>query len=396
MVWKTQGCQIKIASTRIRCLLPALSLERAGFKSVMIEKNESVDLFKQVSILVFVKSFSQHDLKLAMRAKEHGVPIVLDLCDNIFVDEYISPQVKHFKQMAELADLVVCTTDELAGLIREQVINTAVIVIPDQIEQVQNVNALVFQLKVWRDRRMELIENKVKEVLRLYSLKAFRLNNYLHLGRFVYRRVIWVLSVIKYKLSARKTTVPAISGNKKTIIWFGNHGAPYSQFGFTSLCSIQKALEDVNQVVPIRLLVVSNSKKKFDELISGFKIETEYRRWGFLSIFNDIKYADVCVLPVLQDAFSACKSSNRALLALSMGVPVVSTSSSAMNALASFMQLDDFYQGLLIYLTDKVQGQKDVESAQKIIFENFGPSIIRDRWLDVLNKLDIKSPGVSI
>ncbi len=362
----------------------------------MIEKNESVDLFKQVYILVFVKSFSQHDLKLAMRAKEHGVPIVLDLCDNIFVDEYVSPQIKHFKQMAELADLVVCTTDELAGLIRQQVINTAVLVIPDQIEQVQNVNALVSQMKVWRDRRMELIENKMKEALRLYSLKAFRLNNYFHLGRFVYRRMIWVLSIIKYKLSARKATVPAISGNKKTIIWFGNHGAPYSQFGFTSLCSIQKALEDINQVVPIRLLVVSNSKKKFDELISGFKIETEYRRWGFLSIFNDIKNADVCVLPVLQDAFSACKSSNRALLALSMGVPVVSTSSSAMNALASFMQLDDFYQGLLIYLTDKVQGQKDVESAQKIIFENFGPSVIRDRWLDVLNKLDIKSPGVSI
>jgi glycosyltransferase involved in cell wall biosynthesis len=389
LVWKTQGCQLKIASARIRCLLPALSLERVGFKSVMIEKNESVDLFNNVSALIFVKSFSKHDHQLALRAYQQGTPIVLDLCDNIFLDEYVSDQVSCFKKMAELASVIVTTTDDLSRLIRQQNIQTEVIVIPDQIEDEKNIHSVIGLIKEWRRRRFDLLKNKALEFTRVYFNKATRLKNYRHAFALISRRISWLLRVIKSKclIITRGTEVTYDHSSKKVIIWFGNHGAPYSSFGYVSLCSIQQQLEAIDKMIPIKLVVVSNSKARFDELISRFNIETEYKKWSLFTIFNEIRSADVCVLPILKDAFSSCKSSNRALLALSLGKPVVTSSTSSMSVLSEFMELDNFYQGTLNYLTDNEYVNQHVNNAKKAIFDAYGPDVIRNKWSELLSTL---------
>lgn len=369
-------------------MLPALSLERIGIKSVIIEKNESVDLFSSVTALIFVKSFSKHDYQLAVNAHHHGTPVILDLCDNIFMNEYVSDQVSYFKKMAELSKVVVTTTLELATLIRQQNIKTEVIVIPDQIEQEMSVLSLQQLVREWRRRRTDLLSNKFYELSRIYFNKLTRLNNYRHFVAVIFRRLSWLLDAIKNKfLSFHNSADITNLSSKKVVLWFGNHGAPYSSFGYVSLCSIQQELEEINKVVPIKLVVVSNSKTRFDQLISSFKIETEYKKWSFLTIFHEVRSADVCVLPILKDAFSACKSSNRALLALSLGKPVVTSSTSSMNVLSEFVELDDFYHGVLKYLTDNKHVKHDVDIAQKVIFDAYGADVIRDKWFEILRVL---------
>jgi glycosyltransferase involved in cell wall biosynthesis len=354
----------------------------------MIEKNESIDLFDEVSALIFVKSFSKHDYKLALRAHQHKTPVVLDLCDNIFMHEYVSDQVSHFKKMCEIADVVVTTTEDLASLIRQQDIKTQVIVIPDQIEQEKNVQGVQKVIREWRRRRINLLTSQVYEFAKIYFNKATRLKNYRHAVSVVSRRSNWLLSAVKNKFLLKpRAAVTGGYADKKVVIWFGNHGAPYSSFGYASLCSIQQELENINKKIPIKLVVVSNSKTRFDQLIAGFNIETEYKKWNFLTIFQEIRSADVCVLPIVKDAFSACKSSNRALLVLSLGKPVVTSSTSSMSSLSNFMVLDDFYEGVLSYLSDNEKVRQDVGSAQKIIFDTYGADVIKNQWSDVLMAL---------
>ena len=55
--------------------------------------------------------------------------------------------------------------------------------------------------------------------------------------------------------------------NCKTIIWFGNHGAAYGNFGMLNLLDIVEPLIKVSKEINFRLLVVSNNYKKYCKYI---------------------------------------------------------------------------------------------------------------------------------
>jgi hypothetical protein len=118
-----------------------LSLEQAGQSCRVFSDADNAHV-EELDLLVIVKSFTTEDLALVHRAVEQGVPVVLDLCDNIFIPTYGASPAKlktspasMFLAMARFCKCIVVTTEPLAVVVRERLdVQVPVHVIPDGLE----------------------------------------------------------------------------------------------------------------------------------------------------------------------------------------------------------------------------------------------------------------------
>jgi glycosyltransferase involved in cell wall biosynthesis len=180
----------------------------------------------------------------------------------------------------------------------------------------------------------------------------------------------------------------SIQGNPlRTVIWFGNHGAPYGDFGIRNILIVAPALARLSREIPIRLLVISNNRHQYEELIRPLPFPSEYREWRQERIFTDIAEADVCIVPNSRDAFSICKSANRIVLSLACGTPVVATSTPASDALAPYVIFDDWDAGLRTYLSDPDRVHRDVTAGQDFIRAAFTLDVLGKQWSSLLHEL---------
>jgi hypothetical protein len=124
IAWKVGAANPRIASVRYRCLMPIEGLTERGISSVVLETGETVRDFSDILALIFVKSFSREDAVLAARAREASVPIILDLCDHIFIKGYREErgalQYGEFESIAAGASIIVTSTDELGKVVLKQ------------------------------------------------------------------------------------------------------------------------------------------------------------------------------------------------------------------------------------------------------------------------------------
>jgi hypothetical protein len=136
--WKVSSLTDKMASIRYRAVLPMLALEQKGIRN-HIFSIASPRNFEGIDVLVFVKSLRLEDFAFATLATQRGIPVVFDLCDNIFIEEYkgkgpISPS-DVFLMIADVIGAVVVPTESLAEVVRQQTGNRlSVFVVPDGIE----------------------------------------------------------------------------------------------------------------------------------------------------------------------------------------------------------------------------------------------------------------------
>ena len=154
LIWKTNSFDIKIASVRYRCLLPSRYLESHGYKSCFYAGNNPIDFGEKSNsdVLIFVKSFTPYDLFLAKKAQEADIPVILDICDNIFIDEYISKfkfkPSEIFKEMSEVASAIVTTGIALKNTIKTEVNpSVPIFIVPDANETVKDINYALFICK---------------------------------------------------------------------------------------------------------------------------------------------------------------------------------------------------------------------------------------------------------
>ena len=348
--------------------MPALGLHERGYESIFLQTGERLLDTSGVAIAIFVKSFSLADLHLAKTLHRAGVPIILDLCDNIFVEGYGSEAAKAafccFNELARMAVATVVPTDELAKHIGQAMsCKTTIIVIPDQVET----------------------ETTVREILRFpRTLPHYRRGvaprRFSHLPAIVLKTAIpamrGAIRVVdpdgdlrqSVRQLLRRSEPPAQGGHsvvqriadkpssqkglerRKRIVWFGNHGAAHSSFGMPSLAAIIPHLAAINEEIPLELLVISNNHARFAQLFGNSPFPTIYRAWNPLSIFSDISSGDVCVIPNPKDEFSIGKSANRVVLALALGVPVVADEIPSVAAFKGCIALDDWVAGIKSYL----------------------------------------------
>lgn len=413
--WKTASLAFYLASLRYRALLPILHLRDRGIESRIFSTGAPENL-DHIDVLVIVKSFGVDDLFLAALARSRGIPVVLDLCDNIFIEDYgkkrgvssTKPAI-HFEQIAGYAWTVVVTTPPLADIVKARIGDRCQVeVIPDGIET----PALVDQMRGLLERAGRAQESglisRSRQQFTTIKRKAALLRS-AELGPF-FAHLAWSAlratpGGVRRFLSARRPRAAASQqlsgytdfmatgerlgparGRERSIIWFGHHGAGYAQFGMLDLLPIQPHLEAAAAMFDVELVVVSNSLKKFDQHIRPFAMRTRYVEWSSQSLQLELDRAAVAVIPNSLDAFSICKSSNRAVLALLSGVPVVATRTPALEALAPCIVLDDFRGGLELYLGDPARAADDVDRARPLIEALYGPQLIGDRWQKVLEQ----------
>ncbi len=351
-----------------------LGLRHAGLRSVVLEEGESLRGARP-SALIFVKSFTDSDLTLARSMHADGVSIVADLCDNVFVPGYAADAPMHpasrFTDICALAFAVVVPTEELARRLRARLPSTTRIeVIPDQVESFTQCKSFA------NTRETNALLNR-----RLvgHAARSRRPASLAQIARRVAEKVRhWRTATAGAKRAS----------GRKRLIWFGTHGATrYSGFGLQTVEAVVPSLVKVNERVPIELLVISNSRDAFLPLARQLPFPALYRPWGMLSIFDDIAGCDVCLLPNVLDEFSVCKSANRAVLALSLGVPVVATAIPSLEPLKECLILDNWLEGLRIYLVDAARRERDLRRAAEVIERCYSAPAVSARWLQLLSAM---------
>ena len=416
--WKVASLTESVASVRYRAMLPLLGLEEAGFRCRLFSDAKNVRL-DDLDVLVIVKGFSADDLALVQTAVAHGVPVVLDLCDNIFIPKYgTSPVLGHirtspaklFLAMARLCDSIVVSTEPLAEVLRKRLdARIAVHVIPDGLESPalleQMRSRLSVALKEQKNHqttmsRLRTIRQRVRRALG--QVRSMRGQAVVSLAGRVVRRLAremqWQRFSERPKEGLRRmpvTTSPNLTAQRKALVvdpdvkrvlWFGNHGEPYANFGILDLLEIREALETLANELKVELVVVSNHSEKFERYIRPFAMRSSYLDWDLETLLTQLSLASVVVVPNSLDEFSICKSANRTISALQAGVPVVATATPALGALKECIATDDFLGGLRLYLTDKARADSDVAKGRDIIAREFGQAAITTAWVKVIDR----------
>lgn len=440
--WKVSTLNPDLASLRYRALLPMLSLEQFGVKHRIISR-PSRNCLLGLDALVIVKSFTYDDYWLAQEAASMELPVIFDLCDNIFIEQYrgkknTSP-ADIFLLIANISSAVVVTTDPLADVVREKLNDRIpVYVVPDGIETIELLKAARRILRVPRICEFLLRALNDCRILKLFGilqlfkagspagllkklvkdLKGVIRNASRNFSRFTAatNRLLhwryWAKLLYRcfdhYRVKVRGSLSNAQSGScfnkmeqignskpdstqeslqkRKKILWFGNHGASHASFGMLDLLYIRESLESVAAELPVELVVVSNSYDKYSKHIRPLAIPTRYLEWSAVSMATHFQDADVVVIPNSLDAFSVCKSSNRTVLALMHGVPVVATSTPSLDVLRECIVVDDFAGGIRRYLTDEDIARQHVEYGKRLIEQFYGQAVIGRLWREVINQ----------
>ncbi len=360
VLWRVQKLTLDLASVRYRALLPVVALTDARVSCRMIAKPVAAAL-ESATHLVVVKCFDAADLELVCHAAREGKRVFFDLCDNIFVSGYGSAGTKApaqvLREMVPSLAGIVVPTSTLADVVRRELPNArAVHVIPDGLED-----------ELMLSRQRALIE----------GCGATKRSA---------RRVLMQLTAgLRRRLTRGSGERLMLPRKSKVILWFGNHGSPWSTFGLSDILLFSEAMERVAAERDVTLVVVSNSAVRYENEIRPLRVPSVYLKWQPDVLHAALARADVVIAPNSLDEFSVCKSANRTVMALLAGAPVVATPAPALRPLADCVWLDDPYQGLSTYLTDSAVVHRHIERARSTIAREYSSQRIGARWLDALS-----------
>jgi glycosyltransferase involved in cell wall biosynthesis len=399
LLWKLHSLDHRIASVRYRALIPIQALTSRGYRSRVCQ-SLGIDQCHGAEAIIFVKAFALKDLLFAQRARDRGVPIVLDLCDNIFVPNYTIKYPMHpaevIQVMARYAAVITTTGPALMQVLEKTLeVPVPIMVVSDGIEEGA----------VGRMGRRILRRARLLELWRMLTSLGFwirvtpkipvKIADRLSLVRQQLATRASVLSRERRKISkapagpsgTQSALVSGVTQPIKKLIWFGHAGGDYGQFGLSDIVDLAPLLGQLARRIRFQLLVVSNSREAYERLVKPLPIDTRYVEWDSASIRESIRTSDVTIIPNSRDPFAICKSANRAVLSLSLGVPVVATRTPAMEILKECIVLDDWVEGLYRYLTDPQLVEEHLGKAREMLNKEFGSAHIADQWQDVLDRV---------
>src|SRR3546814_18205796 len=84
----------------------------------------------------------------------------------------------------------------------------------------------------------------------------------------------------------------------------------------------------------------------------GWSVPTQYVEWDLKSSARIIAEHDVAVIPVVSNPYTVCKTNNRLVFALHLGLPVVADPIPSYQAFSEAFFLADWETGLRRYLSD--------------------------------------------
>jgi hypothetical protein len=358
-LWKVSRLDLTRPSARVRTLTPAMLLRRRGFDIAITDRDPTNEDLHDRDVVIINKSFSDNDLTLAVRTKQLGRALVVDLCDDVFGEARDAKNAAAFRGQAVQADLVITTGELLRDTIAGQIGgDEKIVIVSDHAETLALTRDLVAAFPpIGRERRR-------------YAPPPGALHK-------TWRR-----------LTGRER---ALDPNRKTVVWFGMAGLAGHGTGLEALAAIAPQLEAINREIPLQVLIVSTAHGRTTEIAKNFAFPWAFRDWSLLGVHEYVAGADVCVIPNPPTDYAMAKSPNRALLALSAGTPVIATASPAYASLGDTIVIDNWQRGLRRYLSDPTAATADVAAARDIIKRKFAAHVVCDRWARALEQAVARS-----
>jgi hypothetical protein len=333
VAWKISGSR-SIASSRLRGYLPVKKL-RANTWPVEVFKQSHIKNYK---VVIFQKAYTNEDIALAKTLKENDVVIILDQCDNHFCYESsnttLEERAGRLRIMTGLADIVIASTPKIAEL--------------------------------FKSKKTFVIDD---------FLEDYRLN--------------WFKSLFfKIKLSFMLPN----KNNYVQLIWFGGAGTKtYPSFGLCDLVACIPELNKLGQQHNIMLTVCSNFREEYDhEIVPAAKFPTRFYTWNEKTYRYLLAGHDICLLPININPFTVCKTNNRLVLALLLGLEVVA------DIIPSYQELSEYFyagvnaESISRCITDKDKAIGSAVDARNYILKHYGDSAILPKWEALLSHLGIK------
>ena len=335
ILWAVERDGVSIASVRLRAHGIAAGLRARGVDAAVRQiaaVSTSVDQVPEV--VVFSKAYSPGAVALAERTKASGGRVHLDLCDNRFVygDTGLA-------RMLAIADSKSCSSEALAEVFREHG-HVDVQVIPDYMEAPFPCDSPLFA--------PERALNRAR--CKQYGSQALRL------------------------------------------VWFGNAGSPGVLTGLDDLGSEIDDLNRLSSDIPIRLVVVSNSYRRYRTATRRAVFPTHYFRWNRHTFSALLGHMDLAILPVADTEFNRCKTENRLLTCIAHDLPVVANAIPSYEKFRPFIHLGAIAPGIEQYSIDPEVTRTRTLEARRFATDEFGIDRILDRWQQVLA---LTSPAAS-
>jgi hypothetical protein len=334
--WKPRFSDIRVASYRLRCLNPLISLRARGLPIELYSQKHS----NKYKAVVYSKVYDRETYQEALSLKQGGVRIGFDLCDNHFYSandsNFWRQAGNDIRRMIGIADEVVASSQALADEIGLQIpVSKSITVIGEGVESEINLSGISLSERGWY---------------------RFRTNRLLR------------------QIQTKK------ANGIVALVWFGNHGSPQAEGGMADLLKIRPVLESIGRQFPISLTVISNSRDKFQQKIQPWAIPTSYVEWNPVSFLPMLRAHCIAVIPITSNPFTRCKTNNRLTLALHCGLGVVADSIPSFLEFSELCFLDNWQEGLVSYLVNPDLRQKHVAAAQAVIDRSWTTETIADRW----------------
>lgn len=331
IAWKSPG-DIKSASFRYRAFLPCKYLRQTGWSCEIFNYKN----LEKYQIVVFQKLYDQKTLELVKILKKQGVITIFDLCDNHFYYRLEDPlalaeRKEKLQTMLNLVDVISVSTPELKKIIGDKTDKTPV-VIDDALEP-PKINFLG------------------QEYLRL-----------------------------RHKFAN-------IQHNSFKIVWYGNAGTITPPYGMIDLVKVLPYLEKLHQKLPLKLTVISNSKTNFKQYVSDAKIPVKYHRWQLTTFPYLFSQNDVCIIPVSLNHLTRCKTNNRLVLSLLLGVPVVADKIPSYEEFSEFVLFSDWEKNLHQYALNSQLRQQHIEQGKEYILAKYNRQRVVTQWSTLFQTL---------
>lgn len=384
-------------------------------------------------VLILVKNVAPSEIVLAREAKALGAKVVLDLCDNLFFwPEYYRQPLRpnHYqgsvrtaecaKELVEVVDVIVVPTESLRRRLLEEFPNKRIEVIPDAAETEGLRNAFPPSLTTWKltlssyfgslyvATKIGIFEAPVFILGALFRRLGLKLKDRTANIPKLFEKAIaaygtaiaWLWPGIRFSEYQRAKTQsqvkplntqlrspkPALAPGAKKLLWFGNSGIE-GVFGLSELRRVLGDLERVHQTHPISLTVVTDSDRYFPLVFEGISFPVRFVPWSLNGCPEEIKHSDVVLLPNSDNDFAKHKSANRAVLALSLGKPVVASRIESLAPLEQCLLFDSFETAILKYLHSRELVQDHVTRATTAIEQHYSLKRVASLWAHLIEGL---------
>jgi glycosyltransferase involved in cell wall biosynthesis len=321
--WKPFMPGADVASVRVRCLVPMQLMAERQWRTGIFDSADAT----AYDVVVFQKAYRAEDLELARRLSANGVKVVFDLCDNHFFNPEERPDLfdrtDRLRQMIALVDAVTVSSPLLRALVQKE----QTFVVDDA------------------------LDSTVREAPRSPLQRLPR----------------W--------------------GRGAHLVWFGNVGSESPRFGIVDLAHILPDLNRLHRRVPFHLTVITGSKEAFNRYLSEAQFATRYRRWTRRTFGSILSRADVSLLPITMNPFTVCKTSNRVVTSLMLGVPVVADLIPSYEEFVPYILVSGWEDHLERYASSPELRQQHVREGQEFIARRFAPEVIVGQWTKVFRSL---------